>query len=404
MSLMSDARLPDGEEMRSATGTANLKTALPALLAIALSVFVAITTELLPVGLLEQIGLEFDRSFTQVGVLVTIYAAMVAILSVPLTIWTKRVPRKQLLLLTLVTFALSSLLVAVAPNFAVVALGRAFGGISHALFFAIALGYPARLLRPSDLGKGLSITTAGMSLGFILGVPLATGLGVAVGWRWSFVTVGILALLLCAVVAKVLPAVPNPIPKIKAVRPPGSLGAFTSVQTVNLLMFLGQYTVYTYISPILSTAGASQELIAPLLLIFGAMGVIGLFAVGTQIDVRPRKALFATIAGFIAGLLLLHLSGSSLWATIASASVWCIAFGAVPVFFSTASIRTGAMSPDLSGAWINSTANVGIALGAVIGAYVIDSFNIGAVSLAGAAIIAVCAVVVARSKKGFPAI
>lgn len=399
---MSDANAPGAGALSSATGTADLKTALPALLAIAISVFVAITTELLPVGLLPQIGADLGRSVTKVGVLVTIHAAMVAILSVPLTIWTKRVPRKQLLLITLVTFGLSSLLVAGAPNFAVVAVGRALGGVSHALFFAIALGYPARLLRPRDLGKGLSITTAGMSLGFILGVPLATALGVAVGWRWSFATVGVLALVLCALVAKVLPAVPNPIPKTKAARSPGALGAFTAVQTVNFLIFLGQYTVYTYISPILSAAGASTELIAPLLLVFGGMGVIGLFAVGTQIDVRPRRALFVTLAGFIAGLLLLHLSGSSLWATIASASVWCIAFGAAPVFFSTASMRTGAMSPDLSGAWINSTANIGIALGAVIGARVIEGFNIDAVSLAGAAIFAVCAIVVVFAKKGFP--
>lgn len=380
----------------------DLKSATPALVALAVSIFVAMTTELLPVGLLPQMGQSFGKPITEVGVLVTIYAGMVAVFSIPLTIWTKRLPRKELLLTMLITFAISSVLVAVSPSFTVMAIGRAIGGASHALFFAVALGYPARLLNPWDLGKGMAITGAGVSLGHVLGVPLATAFGVAFGWRWAFGAVAIVAVLLCAAVAKVLPSVPNPVDHTKTIRPPGALRAYGAVMVVNLLLYLGHYTAYTYINPLLTSAGASESFIAIALLVFGAVGIIGLFAAGSQMDKRPRKALLVTMVAFVVGLVLLYFSGNSLAATVGSAAVWCVAFGSAPVFFSTAAIRTKAVSPDMSGAWINATANVGIALGAVTGAQIISNSSLQGVSLGAAAIFVVCGLVVFFAKKGFP--
>lgn len=399
---MTNDALTDTEARAVDAAKTDLKSAMPALVALAVSIFVAMTTELLPVGLLPQMGAAFGKSITEVGVLVTIYAGMVAVFSIPLTIWTKRVPRKQLLLTMLITFAISSILVAASPNFTVMAIGRAIGGASHALFFAVALGYPARILRPWDLGKGMAITGAGVSLGHVVGVPLATALGVATNWRWAFGAVAIMAVLLCMVVAKVLPSVPNPIAQVKTVRPPGAVTAFSAVMTVNLLLYLGHYTAYTYINPLLRDAGASESFVAIALLVFGAVGIIGLLAAGSQMDTRPRKALLVTMVAFVAGLVLLYFSGSSLVATVGSAAIWCVAFGSAPAFFTTAAIRTNAVTPDMSAAWINATANVGIAMGAVTGAKIIDASNLQAVSLGAAGIFAVCTIVVFFAKRGFP--
>ncbi|MEK8226802.1 MFS transporter [Oerskovia sp. M15] len=124
----------------------------PGILALMLATFLAITTELLPVGLLPLIGDELDVSESTAGLLVTVYALMVAALAVPLTLATVRLPRKGLLLGTLLAYTASNALVALAPTFAVVATGRAVGGIAHALFFSVSIGYGARLVRPLFTG------------------------------------------------------------------------------------------------------------------------------------------------------------------------------------------------------------------------------------------------------------
>lgn len=156
------------------------------LFGLAASVFAGVTTEMVPVGLLPDMASSLGRSQAQIGLLVGIYAAMVAVLAVPLVAWTQRVPRKRLLMVPIGCYALSNLICALAPGFTVLAIGRAIGGATHALFFAVAIGYSARLVPPDQTGRALALVSAGVSVGFVAGVPLATALGHAVGWRASF--------------------------------------------------------------------------------------------------------------------------------------------------------------------------------------------------------------------------
>ena len=99
-------------------------------------------------GLLPQMSDDLAVTESVAGLLVTVYAVMVAALSVPLVLATRRLPRKGLLLGTLVAYTLSNALVAVAPSFGVVAGARALGGIAHAIFFSVAIGYASRLVSP----------------------------------------------------------------------------------------------------------------------------------------------------------------------------------------------------------------------------------------------------------------
>lgn len=413
-----------------------LSRVLVALVALAVSVFIAITTELMPVGLLPDIAKSFDRGVTSAGIIVTVYASMVAIFSVPLTLATARFARKTVLLATLVTFMCSSVVVALAPAFWLVAVGRALGGAAHALFFAVALGYPSRLLRPQDLGKGMAIVTAGVSIGFVAGVPAATALGVQFGWRIAFGCVSVIALVLLLVVWRLLP--PAPVESTASAANRRTHGAETSaaettttqtaaaddtaqivhsslsvkwrryvpfiaVQVVNFLVYGAHYVAYTYINPLLRAAGFSAKAVAPMLLVLGGVGLFGLFLSGIFLDRRPRAALLVTIGGFVLGLVGLG-CGLDVWAVaLASVVVWNIAFGAAPTFFSTASMRTHTVSPDMSGAWINASSNVGIALGAYVGGAVLDVRGLAAVPLVAAGIFVVAFVVVWRSRSGFPA-
>src|SRR5258708_6843207 len=153
-----------------------VRAAAGGLVALTIATFLAVTTEMLPVGLLPAISDEVGVSDSIAGLLVTVYAVMVAVLAVPLTLSTARFSRKGLLLATLVAYTVSNVVVAVAPNFAVLAAGRAFGGIAHALFFSVSIGYASRLVQSAYTGRALALVTAGASAGFVLGVTLSTSL------------------------------------------------------------------------------------------------------------------------------------------------------------------------------------------------------------------------------------
>src|SRR3954467_6392203 len=112
---------------------------LGGLLALAAASCLAVTTEMLPIGLLPAIGTTFDVDTSTTGLLVSLYAVMVATLAVPRTVATARLPRKPLLLTTVLLYVVSNAVVAAAPNFAAVAAGRTIGGLTHALFFSLCI-------------------------------------------------------------------------------------------------------------------------------------------------------------------------------------------------------------------------------------------------------------------------
>jgi predicted MFS family arabinose efflux permease len=374
---------------------------MPGLLSLALASCLAVTTEVLPVGLLPDIGATFAVSDSVTGLLVSLYAVMVAALAVPLTVATARFGRKPLLLTTLLGYALSNALVAAAPVFAVLAIGRTVGGVTHALFFALVIGYAPRLVSRADVGRALAVAASGATTGMVLGVPLTTSLGNAAGWRAAFTLLAVLSIATFFLVRRLLPSVSH------ETAPGGSLGAgrgaLAAVSASNLLAFLGQFTVYTFVSVLLLSSGVSAVFVGPILLACGASGLLALWWVGRNLDRSPRRTAVVLLAVVIGAIVALGGTWPTLVAVIATIIVWNGAFGGMPSIYQACAVRTHAMSPELAGAWINATANAGIAGGAAIGAGLLRSAGLSALPWVGATLIALSLVVVLLSRKAFPA-
>ena len=387
----------------SAWRPTTVRGAAGGLVALTVATFLAVTTEMLPVGLLPAIGDEVGVSDSITGLLVTVYAFMVAVLAVPLTVSTARISRKRLLLATLVAYTVSNVVVAVAPNFAVLAAGRAFGGIAHALFFSVSIGYASRLVEPAFTGRALALVTAGASAGFVLGVPLSTSLGTALGWRAAFGVLGAVCALTVVFVAILLPAVPG--------GGTGHTGAgagsrrmrLAVVSTANAIVYLGQFSVYTYVSVLLLAAGLSAAGVGPVLLGVGAVGLVGTWFAATTLDRRPRAAVIALLGVVAVGLIALGVTFPALGGVLAAAAVWGAGFGGVASVFQTAAIRTRGASPEVVGALVNATANVGIGGGAAIGAAVLAGPGLGWLPFAGAALVLAGLLIVLFARTAFPA-
>lgn len=387
----------------SPTPTRTLRDAAAGIAVLAVANFIAITTEVLPVGLLPQIARGVGVSESTAGLLVTVYAFVVAAFAVPLTLATRSLPRKPLLLVTVVVYAVSNLLVAVAPSYALVAAARTLGGLGHAVFFSVSIAYAARLVGPLYTGRALTLVTAGGTLGFVLGVPLSTSLGAAVGWRWSFAVVAGVCAATAALVAWLLPAVAvEPAPARDRASARAGRARLGIVVGANTMLFGGHYTVYTYISVLLLATGLSEGAVGPVLLGFGAVGLVGLWAAGRFLDRSPRALTLTAMAVIAAALVALALALPHAAGVLAAGGVWLAAFGAIPATFQAAALRTQGASPDVAGAFVNATSNFGIGLGAAVGSVVVAGAGPRDLALTGAAIVAVALVVVLAARRSFP--
>ncbi|MEJ3405746.1 MFS transporter [Rathayibacter sp. YIM 133350] len=380
-----------------------VRDAAGGIVALTIATFLAVTTEMVPVGLLPLIGKGLEVSEPTAGLLVTVYAFMVAALAVPLTLWTARLPRKGMLLGTLIAYTVSNAIVWLAPDFALVAVGRAVGGLSHALFFSLSIGYAARLVQPAFTGRALALVTAGASAGFVLGVPLSTSLGTALGWRNAFLVLAVVCALTVVLVALLLPAVPGgggiAEDEGRGVR----RGRLALVSATNAVVYLGQNCVYTYVSVLLLAAGLAAAGVGPVLLGIGALGLLGTWFAGVWLDRRPRLTVLIVLSTVVVGLLLLGFVFPALIAVLVAGALWGAGFGGVASVFQTAAIRTQGASPDIVGALVNATANIGIGGGAALGGAVLAGFGLGWLPFVGAALVLVGIVAVLVGKRAFPA-
>lgn len=377
-----------------------IRQSMPGLLSLALASCVAVTTEMLPVGLLPEIGSTFAVPDSVTGLLVALYAVMVAALAVPLTIVTSRFARKPLLLATLACYAASNVIVAAAPVFTVVAVGRTLGGVTHALFFSLVIGYSPRLVSGAHVGRALALAGSGASAGLVIGVPVLTSLGTAAGWRVSFAALAGLSVVAFGLVARLLPGVDHE--PMSTPRSTSGRGTLAAVAMSNTLVFLGQFTVYTYVSLLLLSSGVGPSFVGPILLACGACGLLGLWYAGRGLDRSPRRTALVVVTSILVAVIAIGVAWPTLIPVVASVAIWSGAFGGVPSIYQACAVRAKAMPPELAGAWINATANIGIAGGAAIGAGLLHTAGLSALMWPGAALMAGGLAVILMSRRAFP--
>ena len=170
----------------------------------------------------------------------------------------------------------------------------------------------------------------------------------------------------------------------------------------NALTFVGHYTLYTDVAVLLLRSGASASTTGPILLIFGALALVGIWLTGPQIDRHPRHSALAVLSVLGLGMLAAGLSSPILGLVILAGVVWNAAFGAVPALFQAAAVRTRATSPELAGAWVNATSNLGIAAGAAIGALILDRFELPGLTIVATTFVVLAIATVAAARGTFP--
>ncbi len=222
-----------------------------AVASIGIGAFALVTTEFLPVGLLPQMAADLGVSTGRAGLLVTL-PGIIAAIAAPLTLaFAGRIDRRHVLLALIALLALSNLAVAVAPAFGTVLAGRILLGIAVGGFWTVG-GSLGPQLRPESAARATSLIFSGVSIGTVAGVPVGTFVGTLAGWRIAFAAASGVALLVLTLLAVALPPIhPQTVGNLAGVKEVLALRKVRIGLAAILLLFVGQFGAYTYITPYL---------------------------------------------------------------------------------------------------------------------------------------------------------
>jgi predicted MFS family arabinose efflux permease len=344
-------------------------------IALAVGIFVLITIEELPIGVLSVMAPDLGVSEGVAGLAVTVPGLLAGVVALLTPVIVRGLDRRLVLVLALVSVVLSCALSVVAPSFAVLLVARLFAGVSIGLYWAVmaivALGQVPR----EHAARALTVAFSGAGGALVLGVPVAAWIGAHVGWRMAFAVVGVLAAVVALLILVLVKPVHSP------VKVTGSMMAAAartrgvrSALALTGLVVVGQFITYSFVSPVLiERAGVPVTDVGMMLLLFGIAGLIGNFAVTPLLHRGPPGGVLVVVVGTALSLLAVLVLLDGPRTALLIMPLWGLFVGAISVAMQ-AFIGSEAREVLEEGTALNSAAfNAAIAVGALLGGVVLDA-------------------------------
>ncbi|MES3010130.1 MAG: MFS transporter [Pseudomonadota bacterium] len=320
-------------------------------------------------GILLPVSEAMHTSVAAAGQSMTVYAFATALLAPLVLLLTGRWPRKAVLQLGLGLFAAGTLATALADNLFALLLGRVLMG-AGAVFTPVAAGLAVALVAPERRGKALSLTFLGMSMSYVVGLPLTAWLGLRFGWRWPLFGVTGAGVAMLALVSLLVPRHVNA-PGASFAGLAGTLRNSEVLRTMllTLLYFGAIFTVFSYIGPVLLALNPMPGTqLSFTLMLFGVAGMVGTLSGGWATDrFGTLPTLRIQLGGFLCAMLLVPLTHGSYLATVLVFMVWGVCgFGMMTPQQTRLAEAVPAQAPMLMS--LNSSMlYFGTALGAAVG-------------------------------------
>lgn len=354
--------------------------------ALAVGAFIFNTTEYIPIALLSDIGQSFDKPATEVGMMITVYAWIVALLSLPLMLMTKNIERRKLLLMLFALFALFHALSFFSWNFNILLVSRIGIALTHAVFWSITASLAVRLAPTGKTNQALGLLSTGTVLAMVLGIPLGRVVGQYFGWQLSFLLIGVCAAGVMLVLAKNLPALPS--------QNTGSLSSLPSLfkrrnlmllYAMTVLIITAHFTAYSYIEPfVLQVGGFKAEQVTIVLSLYGLAGFAASYLFGKWFAKSQRLFMLGAVAIILLSALLLLPFASFPYAVYALVFIWGVAIVIVSLGMVSKVLAFASDATDVANSIYSGLYNVGIGGGALLGHYVTVWFGLSNIGIAGA--------------------
>ena len=349
------------------------RTAVLAIVALAVGAFAIGTTEFVTMGLLPDIAEGVDASIPSAGHLISAYALGVVVGAPVIAALSARLPRRRVAVGLMAAFIVGNGLSALSPGYGTLLLARFVAGLPHGAYFGVASLIAASLVPPALRGRAVSSVMLGLAIANVAGVPAATWLGQYLGWRsayWAVVALGALTVLAVLLVVPSLPgrAEATIRSELEALRRPQVILTLL----FGIVGFGGMFALYSYIAPLFTDVTGTAESFVPVaLLVFGVGMIVGTALGGRLAD----RALFPSLLGAVVAMglflgLVVVLAGSAGGLLVA---VFLVA-AASSVLAVCLQLRLMEVAGDaqMLGAALNHSAlNLANALGAWLGGLVI---------------------------------
>ena len=356
------------------------------LIGLTFAVFVFNTSEFMPIGLLTDIATDLNISEARAGLLISVYAWVVAIMSLPLMIMVSKMELKRLLLSIIALFVVSHVASAFAEGYYTLMLSRIGVACSHAIFWSIAPPLAVRTVPDGKRALGLSTIATGSSVAMVVGLPLGRVVGLYVGWRMTFLSIAIISALIFIFIAVVFPKLQSR-GKFAFKQLPALLHnrVLVGVFIMSVLFATAHYTGYSYIEPFLGKgASMSPDLVTLVLIVFGASGMLGSIAFSKYYMANRRRFMLVMTLGPALCLLLLQVAAASLLSVVAVCIMWGAMATAFNIAFQDNTIRFAPENATSIGMSIFSGIfNLGIGSGAYVGGLVVSHLSIDYIGYAG---------------------
>jgi DHA1 family inner membrane transport protein len=335
-----------------------------------------VTGENLIVGLLPQVSAALHTSLSATGLLVTFYAIVVVLVSAPLTQLTRTITRRWLLSGLLAMFVLGTFGVVLAPSYGWVLAARIVIALAQALFWSIAPVTAAGLFSPQARARAVAGVYVGTSGAVIVGIPAGTWIGQQFGWRVPFLALAGVGLL-CLIGTLALLPTSKPSESHAAAGSAPDARRYRVIVVTTALAVAAFFVVFTYVSPFLTrVSGLPSHAVAPMLLVGGVAGTLGIAGLGAFYERHPTTATILPVALLVVSLSCFFVFGKAGYVVAIFLALDGIALGGLTIAMQTTVLVVAPRSADIATAWYSAAFNVGIGGGPLIGAVVLSTWGL----------------------------
>lgn len=356
------------------------------LIGIALSVFIFNMSEFMPIGLLTAISDDFSISESKAGLIISVYAWAVAILSLPIMLLLRKMEYRRMLLMTVVLFAVFQFMSGISTSYWMLMASRLGVAVAHSVFWSIAAPLAVRVVDREHQKVALSLIATGTSLAMVIGLPLGRVIGLALGWRMAFIAMALAAAAVLVMLAIVFPRVENPgtftvrrLPEIFRNR------VLMGIYLVIAVYVTGYYTAYSYIEPfMLQTAGMSENMITVALIIFGLAGLIGSVLFTKKYGSARYAFIMSALTFSSLSMLALAAAAELEIAVLLLVILWGMSHTMFNISFQNETLHASQQdSAAIAMSLQSGIYNVGIAMGSILGGVVTDNLSVGDIGYVG---------------------